>query len=285
MDTEAAEAQSETDSRHHHPRRLVLSLIGELRRSGHEGPFRAVTLINVLEGAGVSAPAARAALDRFAVRGFLAREREGRGVTYRVTGAAEQVLDDAAARVHAEQPFEPNGDGWTLVTFSIPEDKRGVRHRLRSALTWAGFAALRDGLWVAPGRLDPEQALGSLRTELAEADLVAFHAQDLTCFPMAERVPVAWDLDAIRAEHEWFLGQWDRPAPEVLDASPLSALTMLVADWLVLLRRDPGLPAEYLGEDWPAARSFEAYRRRRGDLAERAAAEAAAWLAPVRAAS
>ncbi|SJN11739.1 regulator [Leucobacter sp. 7(1)] len=269
----------EGDARHAHPRILVLSLLGELRRHGYAGPFRAVTLIQVMEGAGVSASAARAALDRFAVRGLLRRERAGRGVTYGVTELAKETLDEAASRVHAQQPFARHGEGWTLVTFSVPEGKRGLRHQLRSALTWAGFAALRDGLWIGPGQQDPELSLHRLREDLQDAEVVAFHAQDLSCFPMADRVSAAWDIDAIRAEHEWFLRRWDWGAAVQIDVPPLSQLTQLVADWLTLLRRDPGLGPEYLGADWPAQRSAEVYWARRNELEAKAGVEAAGLLA------
>jgi DNA-binding transcriptional regulator PaaX len=41
---------------------------------------------------------------------------------------------------------------------------------------------------------------------------------------------------------------------------------LLGADWLQLLRADPGLPAHHLSADWPADRSAETYRRCYQDL-------------------
>lgn len=270
----AAGAAAEAEPRTSHPRRLALALIGELHRAGDSGPYRAVDLIDVLEGAGVSAPAARAALDRFVLRGLLSRERAGRGVGYCLTPTGEQVIAEGGDRVHAAAPFAPVGEGWTLVTFSVPEGKRGLRHQLRSALTWAGFAPLRDGVWVAPGERDPVQALESLGPDLGTADIVAFRARDLAGFPMGDRVGDAWDLEAIRGEHERFLERWTEPGAALRSTAPLAALTLLVADWLELLRRDPSLPVEYLGEDWPAPRSFAVYTERRAELERRRAEEA-----------
>lgn len=267
MTTIIADTDSDAEQRPSHPRRLVLALIGELHRAGNSGPYRAVDLIGILETAGVSAPAARAALDRFVLRGLLARDRLGRGISYRLTPAGEQVILEGADRVHAEAPFAPSGEGWTIVTFSVPEGRRGLRHRLRSALTWAGFAPLRDGVWVAAGERDPVQALESLESDLETAGIVAFRAWDLAGFPMGERVGVAWDLGAIRAEHDRFLARWGDPDPGLRSAPPLAALTLLVADWLELLRSDPSLPAEYLGDDWPASRSHAVYLERRAELA------------------
>ncbi|WP_435215667.1 PaaX family transcriptional regulator C-terminal domain-containing protein [Streptomyces sp. bgisy034] len=38
-------------------------------------------------------------------------------------------------------------------------------------------------------------------------------------------------------------------------------MTLLGADWLRVLRADPGLSARFLPADWPAARSAAVYRR------------------------
>jgi phenylacetic acid degradation operon negative regulatory protein len=255
------------------PRRLVLALIGELYLGGSRGPYRAVDIVDVLRSAGVSASTARAALDRFVLRGLLDRRREGRGVTYSLTDAGEQVIADGSARVHAVAPFEPKGEGWTVVTFSVPEGKRGLRHQLRAVLNWAGFAPLRDGVWVASGERDLARMFEPLSSEFEVADIVAFRARDLPDFPMGDRIGAAWDLDAIRAAHAEFLSKWESPSSEQANTAPLATMTMLVSDWLALLRKDPSLPAEYLGDEWPAAHSHAAYRRCRAALQVDAEAE------------
>jgi phenylacetic acid degradation operon negative regulatory protein len=48
---------------------------------------------------------------------------------------------------------------------------------------------------------------------------------------------------------------------------------MLVADWLALLRVDPRLPREFMDARWPAARSYETYRRLHAALATASDAE------------
>jgi phenylacetic acid degradation operon negative regulatory protein len=68
----------------------------------------------------------------------------------------------------------------------------------------------------------------------------------------------AWDVPAVRAAHTWFIENWSRP-PRI--SGSLAQLTLLGADWLSLLRADPGLPAAQLGPDWPAPTSAAVYRR------------------------
>ncbi len=235
-------------------------------------PIRTGVLIHVLERAGVAAPATRATLDRLVGSGFLSRERRGRELLFRLTGAGEDVLREAADRVRGMHPFDPHGEGWTLVTFSIPERQRRVRHRLRSALSWEGFAPIRDGLWLAPGEADLEASLEMMRADLADGALVAFHARELAGFPIAASVRAAWDIDAIREAHLAFIDEWSLDRGDE-GAGPLATMTMLVADWLALLRADPRLPPQYMDADWPAARSVEVYHRHRDRLAAEAEAE------------
>lgn len=256
----------------------MFALFGEHVLDQHEAPIRTGAVIHVLEQAGVAAPATRATLDRLARSGFLARERRGREMLLRLTGVGSDVLREAADRVRGPRPFDPHGAGWTLVTFSIPERQRRVRHRLRATLTWEGFAPIRDGLWLAPGEVDMEASLGPLRADMPDGSVLAFHARELSSFPIAESVRTAWDVDAIREAHLGFIEEWSgADAPP--GAGPLATMVMLVADWLTLLGADPRLPPHFMDDDWPAARSLAVYRGLRDRLAAPAAAEFTALVA------
>ncbi len=259
--------------RRRQPKQLLLAFFGEHVVDAPVGPIRASALIGVLEGAGVAAPATRATLDRLVHSGILARSRSGREILFSLTEHGTAVLREATHRVRGPRPFDPQGTGWTLVTFSIPENQRMLRHRLRSTLTWEGFAPIRDGLWLAPGEVDLAGSLGPLRQDLSSHAVVAFHARELPGFAIGESVRAAWDVEAIRREHLAFIEIWDDPAAASLAPSALTVRTMLVADWLKLLRADPRLPREFMDEQWPATRSAEVYRRMHEQLAEESAAE------------
>jgi len=254
------------------PKQLLLALLGDQVLDLPDQPVRAGAFIAALEGAGVAEPATRMALDRLARRGVLERRRRGREIEFALTADGVEMLGEAADRVRGSNPFhrEP---GWTLVTFSIPEGRRDLRHRLRAALTWEGFAPVRDGLWLAPGRVELVAALGHLADRLPEGAIAAFHAREIDGFPIAASVRQAWDIENIRATHRAFIDTWSDPRTVAEPGAALAASTMLVADWLALLRVDPGLPAAYMGEDWPAPESVALYQRLRAELAQPARAE------------
>jgi phenylacetic acid degradation operon negative regulatory protein len=258
------------------PRQLLLSLLGEFVVDGDSGPIPASAFIEVLDAAGIAAPATRATLDRMEQRGLIARERRGREIVFSPTPRGVTVLHEATERVRDPHPLHAPVGVWTFVTFSLPEDLRSLRSRLRSTLTWEGFAPLRDGLWVAPGEVDLSAALEAMRVELPAGAILAFHGRELPEFPMAESARSAWDIEAIRAEHLAFIDAWTTDADD--SPSALVTRTMLVADWLGLLRADPGLPRELLDDDWPADRSLSIYRALRAQTTEPAAREFAALI-------
>ncbi|PZG21657.1 PadR family transcriptional regulator [Micromonospora craterilacus] len=260
------------------PKQLLLAFFGEHVVDDDPGPIRASVLIGVLEGAGIAAPATRATLDRLVQTGILARSKSGREILFSLTEHGVAVLREATARVRGPRPFDPQGTGWTLVTFTIPEGQRTLRHRLRSTLTWEGFAPLRDGLWLAPGEVDLAGSLEPLCQDLPPNTVIAFHARELAGFPIAESVRAAWDIEAIRREHLAFIEVWGDPDAAAQAPSALTVRTMLVADWLALLRTDPRLPREFMDEQWPAARSTQVYRRMHERLAEASAEEFAALV-------
>jgi DNA-binding transcriptional regulator PaaX len=242
----------------HRPQTLLLSFFGALVLDADLPPLPSVTLLDLLADLAVTEAAARATLKRMTQRGLLTRGQVGRTAQYALTPLVQDVLRQARGRVAAPAPFEhPEGE-WTLLSYSVPESRRDLRHRVRSRLTWAGFGGLRDGLWIAPGTVDVAAVLG--RSDLADvAGLAdAFTAQVLPGTDVHRLVHRAWDVPAVHAAHTWFIDTWSRP-PRV--AGSLAQLTLLGADWLALLRADPGLPATVLGPHWPAAASSAVYRR------------------------
>lgn len=272
--------EPDLDTVRRRPEQLLLAFTGELMLAGDVGPLPASVLIAVLGELGVNEAATRAALTRMTARDLLATVRAGRTVSYTLTPQSVRVLGEARDRVFDADPFAPRGTGWTLVSFSVPEARRDVRHRVRAQLAWAGFGLLRDGLWIAPGEVDVLQALGGVRDADERADgleLLAFRAHEVPGFSAARSVRTAWRLDAMRARHEQFQRRWAGAEPDV--THPLRDVTALVADWLDLLRAVPRLPPEHLAPDWPAAASVAAFARWHAALAAPARAELAGRLA------
>ncbi|WP_369253142.1 PaaX family transcriptional regulator [Geodermatophilus amargosae] len=250
----AAEAQPNG----HRPQSLLFSFFGGVVRGRERSPIPTSVFLRLLGELGVAEAAARATLARMTRKGLLERTQVGRTAHYRLTTEAGALVAKAAERVGATAPFEHPDGQWTLLSYSVPESRRDLRHRVRATLTWAGFGGLRDGLWIAPGTVD----VGAVLTEAGLAELVDladwFAASPMSGVRVDQLIRRAWPVDRIRDSHERFIRAWWSEPP---GQDPLGQVTLLGADWLRLLRSDPGLPARFLSPDWPAARSAAVYRR------------------------
>lgn len=213
------------------------------------------TFLAALEPCGAGAAAVRAALARAGERGLLAREQHGREVHHRATAAMRRLLADGARRLHHTPAVRTAWDGtWTLLAFSLPEERRGDRNRLRQRLSWAGFGPARNGLWIAPGRVTVD--LGDDLTDHVHA----FAGEAISPTDVDGLVSDTWDLDGLAAAYQRFVARWDRDEPPV-PSGPLARSIHLVTEWRALVRDDPHLPAELLPDDWPAGRAREVFDR------------------------
>ena len=64
---------------------------------------------------------------------------------------AELLRSGAAADLLVRRPWEWDGR-WLVLVLRVPEERREVRHQLRSRLAWAGLGSLGGGVWLTPAR-------------------------------------------------------------------------------------------------------------------------------------
>jgi phenylacetic acid degradation operon negative regulatory protein len=256
-------------SRARRPQFLTLMLFS-VAAFGRPVALAAGSVIDVLGDLGVSGHAARSTLTRMADRGLLARHRVGREAFFALTDQGSAVLAEGQAA--ALQPPDRDWDGtWTVVSFSLPEDQRALRHQVRSRLVWRGFGLLQGGMWIAAGTVD----VGSLLEDLGVGPYIrVFTASPTAPTTDADLILDAFDLRQIAARYEGFISRWEGTRPEPSD--PLGFLLSLQGEWAQIARADPRLPLDRLPADWPAGRAFELYQRlyeRARPAAGRASAE------------
>ena len=239
------------------------------------GPGAAVStpaLLEVLARVGVGEHAARSTVGRMLRRGTLERRRVGRLGYLSVPPSTRATLLAGGERAW-QSPVNRSWDGqWTLLGFSLPEDRRADRHLLRSRLEWSGFGMVQNGLWVAPRRVDVADLLASL--DVLD-HVTVFRAEVAAPTQVAELVDDAWDLAGIAGDYRRFLDRWDVPDPLPEAPDDLARQLWLLSEWTLLARRDPRLPVQHLPAGWPAARAEEVALRLRARYEPGAAAVAA----------
>ncbi|HEX6135914.1 MAG TPA: PaaX family transcriptional regulator C-terminal domain-containing protein [Longimicrobiales bacterium] len=251
------------------PQDLIWTLYGEFLL--HDtAPVWVGSLIALLEPLGVSEGHARTLLSRMTAKGWLAVRRQGRRAYYSLAERGRRLLEEGEARIyHPARASEWDGE-WTLLAYSIPEELRPLRDRLRVRLSWLGFGSLGNGLWVSPHEVrDRVREIGD---ELGVTGHLQLFRGAHAGFTSAESlVRQCWDLAAINVRYESFIRRHLRDYRKLAGKSR-SALSSreayvrrfeLVHEYREFLLLDPFLPRPLQPGDWAgecAQALFEAYR-------------------------
>ena len=238
------------------PRSLLMTFFGAfLRRLG--GWIAVADLVALMGDLDLDAQAVRSAVSRLKRRGVIASERRDAAAGYRLTAHGEAILEAGDARI-----FGRDGGGrpdeWVLVVFSIPEERRALRHRLRTRLQWLGLGTVAAGVWIAPAHAE-----GEVARVVDELD-VGGHVELFRGRHLGASGAVAdwWDLDAIAAEYRAYVEAWE-PALARSGRSAEEAFADHVRQldaWRRIPFHDPGLPAAALPADWPGAHAWQVFR-------------------------
>ncbi|MGV9915265.1 PaaX family transcriptional regulator [Streptomyces tendae] len=254
------------------PQRLLLTLFGDYFY-GRTEPIPSATLVKLLGEFGITSSSARAALGRLGRRGLLTCVRSGRTTAYGLSEQAARIILEGSRRIFAFGTETRRWDGrWRIVVFSLPEEERQTRSRVRTRLRWDGWAPLYDGVWVSP--LDMAAEIREVLDEFGVTMATVIEAPDQ---PFGPRHPLAaWDLDAIRQQYDTYVADLTDLSDRLSEgrigtAEALVARTRAMDAWRELPNIDPGLPGELLPPDWPRAharRLFETVYDGLGPIAE-----------------
>ncbi len=248
------------------PQDLVFTLFGEYL-TRQKRPVWVGSLIALLKPFKVSEGAVRTVLSRMARKRWLSSRRVGRNSYYQLTARGRRVVEEGEARIF-HPPHAETWDGrWCLLTYSVPEDVRHLRDRLRIGLSWLGFGSLGNGVWISPNDVQ-DQAVGLAKVMGLEGNLVCFQAHQVGAEDAADLVRRCWDLPALASRYVGFLGQW-RPEMELcrtaLEAGTLTddrAFVLrfrLIHEYREFPLLDPYLPDVLLPEEWPGHTAAEVF--------------------------
>jgi phenylacetic acid degradation operon negative regulatory protein len=240
-------------------RSVLLTVLGEYVLPGYDAVWQE-TLINALGTLDHKPQAARQALARSVTAGWLRTERHGRRSRVALTDETAAMLGTGTQRIYGfGRPWEWDGR-WLLVVLRVPEERRDVRHQVRTRLAWAGFGSLGGGVWITP-HVEREAELGDLSGGDAVADVLSFRAELGAVGEPARLVSEAWDLAAVAGRYDDFIAGFGRLRPKTPEAV-FQAQTMLVHEWRKFPFLDPDLPARMLPARWPRSPAHDVFTER-----------------------
>lgn len=240
------------------PQILVFTLFGEyLARLAR--PVWVGSLISLLRPFRLTEGAVRTVLSRMARKHWLTVRKSGRNAYYSLSPRGQRVVFESQDRIfHPPHDVDWNGH-WCLVTYSIPEDVRHLRDRLRTRLAWMGFGSLGNGIWLSP--YDVQDKVAGLATEMGlEGKLICFDANQVGDVDHDALVRRCWDLPGLAMRYEGFLARWRdelNRCAGALQEGTLSDETAFVRRFHLIDEfkdfplQDPFLPCPLLPSAWP----------------------------------
>lgn len=255
----------------HH--RQIVTIFGLYGRAGSSG-LAVATVIRLMRQAGAEPTSVRSSVSRLKRRGVLVSTTVGtqRGYSLSPELSRHFVIGD-------QRIFRPKtaalSDPWLLVTYSVPESDRSIRHKLRNGLARLGFGAVAPGLVIAPAHLRPE-LLEFIEAYDLEDYVQYFSAQPEGPGELRRSTAQWWDLQALESHYAEFLDQYagldplwrektrggtqlDHLTDEDLRSGFRDHLQMFTA-WRRLPYLDPGLPQEVLPAGWKGFTARDLFR-------------------------
>jgi phenylacetic acid degradation operon negative regulatory protein len=241
---------------------MLLTVLGEYVLPAENGVWQE-TLISALTSLDYKTQAARQALARSVSGGWLRTERHGRRARMYLTDETREMLSSGAERIYGFGEPHPWDGRWLLVVVRVPEQRRDVRHLIRSQLAWAGFGSLGNGLWISP-HVDREAEVRRIAGELSPAELLSFRAEFGSIGEPAKVIADAWDLGDVADRYREFISRFGRVRPKTPEAA-FRTQTELVHTWRKFPFLDPDLPEEMLPARWPRTRAHEVFASRHAE--------------------
>jgi phenylacetic acid degradation operon negative regulatory protein len=240
-------------------RSVLLTVLGEFVLPAPDGVWQE-TLVGALGVLGHKPQAARQALARSVRAGWLRTERHGRRARVHLTPETADMLTVGARRIYSfGEPWEWDGR-WLLLALRVPEDRREVRHQVRTRLAWEGFGSLGGGLWLSP-HVSRESQLRDLASNGSVAEVLSFHAEMGELGDADRVVAQAWDLDGVAAAYHEFIARFEPLHPEEPEDA-FRAQTELVHHWRKFPFIDPDLPESMRPDGWPKDEAHDLFAER-----------------------
>jgi phenylacetic acid degradation operon negative regulatory protein len=259
----SAAVLDDTDIRPGSATSLLRTIIGcYLRHLG--GWIASAALMELMTTAGVNPTRTRTAILRVRSKGILTTEiRDGRA-GYALEPAALPRLARGDRRIYSPRAMSVS-DRWCLISYSIPESQRQLRHQLRRRLSWIGCGTVSAALWICPEYLTSE--VEDILTDLGirEEAVIFLASESRLDGGLDTAVARWWDLPAIAARHQAFLSGYGSVVDNLTPRQAFATWMGCLDVWRVIPYVDPGLPLAWLPVDWPGNRSIPLF----ADLRER----------------
>jgi phenylacetic acid degradation operon negative regulatory protein len=227
---------------------LLFTLYGDYVRPLGQREVRVGALVRLAGELGVGGGALRSALSRMTREGWLTARRDGGPPRYRLSARGEKLIEEGTRRIYGHHRAAWDGR-WLLVSYSLPEPRRGQRDRLRQGLSFLGLGSLGNGLFVTPHDLRA-QVTDLIRRYGVEDDVTLHHGTLEWPADPAQVVARAWDLERLAGRYRDFLERIEAGGPVRGDQAAFRRRFLLTHEFRRFPFSDPDLPDALLPPGW-----------------------------------
>lgn len=151
---------------------------------------------------------------------------------------------------------------WRILSYEIPEKKRDLRDRLRREVAGWGLGPWHRSFWLTPHPVIDN--LRSLVSQKEEEQYVQAFEADHVFGDREMLIEKVWGKTTLDRKYRELFKKWH----DILsrDEDKAAKYQKVISEYIILLRQDPGLPAELVGQNWIGFEAFNIYKEIRSIL-------------------
>lgn len=172
-------------------------------------------------------------------------------------------LDELSLEFPYVRYINNSWDGvWRIVSYEIPEKRREMRDRLRREMAGWGLGPWHRSFWLTPHPIiEPLQLLIKGKEE---AQYVQAFESDHKLGDREVLIEKVWGKSSLEQKYKELFKRWHDILS--LEEGKLDKFTKVLNNYVNMLRIDPGLPKELVGDQWIGREAYTIYKEIRGIL-------------------
>lgn len=151
---------------------------------------------------------------------------------------------------------------WRIVSYEIPEKRRELRDRFRREVSGWGLGPWHRSFWITPHPIVDN--LVHLVEGKEEAQYIQAFESSHTFGDRKILIEKVWSLDSLERAYRDLFKHWHLALSK--DAEKVTKLKEIMRSYVDILRLDPGLPKEVVGNNWIGFEAFGIFREIKGIL-------------------
>lgn len=161
---------------------------------------------------------------------------------------------------------------WRIISYEIPEKKREIRDRLRREMQGWGLGPWHRSFWLTPHPII--NTLKSLIAQKEEEQYIQAFESDHVFGDREILIEKVWQKSLLEQKYRETFKNWHdflaQPVSTQISStqeiSKADKLKKVISLYIGLLRVDPGLPVELIGEKWIGFEAYSIYKEIRSIL-------------------